>query len=143
MTERPGTIRVLIAEDAPIVRHALASLLAAEPGIELVAAAGDAEEAVEKAAATRPTVALVDVRMPGGGGSRAARGIRRACPSARVVALSAHDDARAVADMRASGARAFVLKGSPAADIVAAIRRAAAAPVVDLASENPTVELPD
>src|SRR5436190_21811152 len=68
-------IRVLIAEDEPGVRQALAELITGESSLELVAAAGHATQAVELAQAHRPDVALLDVKMPGGGGQRAAKGI--------------------------------------------------------------------
>src|SRR5207247_4822139 len=69
------SIRVLVAEDAPVVLRALAALISADPALELVGTAEDAVEAIELARATRPDVAIVDVKMPGGGGSRATREI--------------------------------------------------------------------
>jgi EAL domain-containing protein (putative c-di-GMP-specific phosphodiesterase class I) len=116
---------VLIAEDERTLRNALASFLDGEDGIELVAAASDAEEAVELAAQHRPDVALLDVRMPGGGGPAAARGIRSASPQTRVVALSAYNDRASVLEMLRAGASGFLVKGAPAADILEAIFAAA------------------
>src|SRR2546426_12162396 len=90
--ETVESIRVLVAEDAPVVRQALAALLSAEPGLELVGAAEDAVEAIELARRELPDVAIVDARMPGGGGARAVREILLHSPSTVVVALSAHTD---------------------------------------------------
>ena len=73
-----------------------------------------------------PDVALVDVRMPGGGAS-AARGIKARSPGTRVLAFSAHDDALTMRQMFEAGADGYVVKGSPVAEIIAAISRAAAA----------------
>jgi EAL domain-containing protein (putative c-di-GMP-specific phosphodiesterase class I) len=118
-------IRVLIAEDEPGVREALAELVATEPSFEVVGAAGDAVEAMELARTLRPDVAVVDVKMPGGGGQRAAKGIRAASPQTRVLALSAYDHRTYVLEMLEAGAVGYVVKGTPAAQILEAIRASA------------------
>ena len=74
-TRTASRIRVLIADDEPAIREALADLLASEETLELVAVATDTDEAIEAARQTMPDVALLDVKMPGGGGPRAAREI--------------------------------------------------------------------
>jgi len=76
-------ISVVIADDLPLVVDALTELLGGDPSIVVVATANDAVAAVEAAAATRPDVALLDVRMPAGGGGVAARGIREVSPTPR------------------------------------------------------------
>src|SRR5947209_4677806 len=111
-------IRVLVAEDAPVVRQALAALLAAEPGVELVGAAEDAVEAIELARRELPDVAIVDARMPGGGGARAVREILLHSPSTVVVALSAHTDRESVFEMLDAGAVDYIIKGTPAKQIL-------------------------
>lgn len=116
------SIRVLVAEDAPVVRRALAALISADPGLELVGTAEDAVEAIELARATRPDVAIVDVKMPGGGGSRATREILWHSPQTRVLALSAHAERDCVLEMRAAGAACYMLKGMPAHQILRTIR---------------------
>src|SRR5256885_17032949 len=78
-------VRVLIADDDREIRAALAGLIATEASLDLVAEAKDADEAVELARRLRPDVALVDVRMPGGGGPRATPAIRSRCPPAQGV----------------------------------------------------------
>jgi EAL domain-containing protein (putative c-di-GMP-specific phosphodiesterase class I) len=118
------TIRVLIAEDEVAVRAALAELISAEEGFQLVGAAGDAEEAISVAAQVLPDVALVDVKMPGGGGQRAAREIRSTSPDTRVIALSAYDDRGTVFEMLRAGASGYLVKGVPAGEILETIRRA-------------------
>ena len=85
-------IRVLVADDDDHVRGALADIVRGEPSLALVALASDAEEAIDAAVREHPDVALVDVRMPGGGGPEAARMIRQRAPGTRVMALSASDD---------------------------------------------------
>ncbi|MFB3739659.1 MAG: EAL domain-containing protein [Candidatus Velamenicoccus archaeovorus] len=116
---------MLVADDHPKTRRALADLVGAEPSLELAGVAHDAEGAVRLADRHRPDVALIDVRMPGGGGVRAARGIRRRSPGTRVVAFSAYGDLVSVAEMLRAGADSYLVKGSSRAEIVDAIRHAA------------------
>lgn len=116
-------IRVLIAEDDPDVRAALSELVDAEDGLDLVGVAADATEAIDLAEQEGPDVAVLDVRMPAGGGARAATEIRDRAPSTRILALSAHDDRPSVLEMLQSGAVGYLVKGSSAEEIVGAIRR--------------------
>ncbi len=118
-------IRVLIADDEPDVRGALAELIGYEDDLDIVASAGDPDEAASLAASTAPDVALVDVKMPNGGGPRAAREILRRSPRTRVLALSAYEDRDTVLAMLGAGAVGYLVKGTPAEDIVGAIGRAA------------------
>jgi PAS domain S-box-containing protein len=117
-------IRVLLAEDEEPLRSAISDLVTSEPGLEMVGAVGDASEAIELAAATMPDVALVDVRMPGGG-AEAAKGIREASPGTQVVALSAYEDRATVLELLDAGAVAYLVKGISPAEIVEAVHRAA------------------
>lgn len=117
-------VRVLIADDEPEVRAALAELISSEDDLEVVAAAGDADEAVELTIAKSPDVALLDVKMPAGGGPRAAREIIRTSPQTRVLALSAYDDKATVMEMLRAGAVGYLVKGTSADDIVTSIGRA-------------------
>jgi len=120
-----GKIRVLIADDEPSVREALADLIATEPTLELVGMAEDAGQAAELAVAHHPDVAIVDVKMPGGGGPRATRDIRRGSPRTKVIALSAYGDRGTVLEMLRAGASAYLVKGSPSDEILVAIQRTA------------------
>jgi EAL domain-containing protein (putative c-di-GMP-specific phosphodiesterase class I)/AmiR/NasT family two-component response regulator len=111
-------IRVLVADDEPAVRAALAELIETEDTLELVGTARDAQEAIELAIRERPDVALLDVKMPAGGGPRAAREIRIASPQSRVVAISAYEDRTSVLEMLRAGAVGYLVKGTRAAEIV-------------------------
>jgi EAL domain-containing protein (putative c-di-GMP-specific phosphodiesterase class I)/CheY-like chemotaxis protein len=117
-------IRVLIADDEAELRGALADLIASEDDLELVGAGGDADEAIELARFNRPDVALVDVKMPAGGGPRAAREILRTSPQTRVLALSAYEDRTTVLEMLRAGAVGYLVKGTAPEEIVRAIDRA-------------------
>jgi len=114
-------ISVLIADDLPLVVDALTELLGGDPSIVVVATANDAVAAVEAAATARPDVALLDVRMPAGGGGVAARGIREVSPHTKIVALSAQFDRASVVDMVRAGAIGYLIKGSAPGEIIAAI----------------------
>ena len=96
-------IRVLVADDEETVRDVLEALLGLEPEIDLIDSGADTETAIELACKELPDVALVDVRMPGGGGPRATREIVRKSPPARVVALSADQDVTTVLTMLRAG----------------------------------------
>jgi signal transduction histidine kinase len=119
----PDRITVLIAEDEPAVRSALADLIRTDDELELIGAVGDADQAIDLAGRHRPDVALLDVKMPAGGGPRASREIRALSPHTRVVALSAYEDRATVLEMLRAGAAGYLVKGTSAGEIVEAIRR--------------------
>ncbi len=116
-------IRVLIAEDESAVREALVDLVSSDPSMEVVGTARDAAEAIDVAKREKPDVALIDVKMPAGGGSRAAQEIRRESPHTHVVALSAYEDRRTVLEMLRAGVVAYVVKGTGSEEILYTIRR--------------------
>ena len=118
-------IRVMIADDEDSVRSTLSSLLSSEPDIVVVGEASDAEGAIEMAASRRPAVAVLDVRMPHGGGLRAASEITERSPETRVLALSGLEDADSILEMIDAGASAYVSKGDDTEKIIEAIHRLA------------------
>jgi DNA-binding NarL/FixJ family response regulator len=116
------SIRVLVADDQSLVRAGFRMLLAGEPEIEIVAEASNGLEAVDKAARFRPTVVLMDIRMPELDGLEATRRILAADPAARVLVLTTFDlDEYVYAALRA-GASGFVLKDDPPEQLLDAIR---------------------
>jgi len=117
-----ATVRVLIADDDPVMRMLLSAVINADPALELVAAAEDATQAIALAAEHTPDVVLLDVEMPGGGGPHAAREIRAQQPGTRILALSAHETGPARAQMAAAGADGYVIKGMPPGEIAQALR---------------------
>lgn len=122
-TEAPEPIRVLIADDDEMNRQTIAEIVERSDALELVGIAKDADEAIRIASLQRPDVVLLDVRMPGGGGPRAAREIRLRSPGSRIVALSAFGDDRSIDAMLANGAISYLMKGVSLPDIVDAIVR--------------------
>ncbi len=107
------------------MREALADLVRTDPRLELVGAAADAREAAEMAAQTRPDVALVDVRMPGGG-VQAVQAIRTRSPRTQIVALSASGTPADVLEMLRAGAAGYLVKGMAPGDVLDALHRVAA-----------------
>jgi len=115
-------VSVLICDDDRSVGVALKEVIDTQPDLSVAAIALDGVEAVALAREHAPAVAIVDVRMPGGGGAQAARAIREHSPGTQIVAYSAHNDDEAIEEMKRAGASVYLVKGIPARDIVAAIR---------------------
>ena len=122
---RDGAIRVLIVDDHDLFRVGLASLLNAQPDIEVVAQASGGRMGVRLADELRPDVVLMDVRMPDLEGPEATREILERHPSARVVALTVVSDEADVAEVLQAGACGFLAKDSPINGVVLAVRAAA------------------
>jgi DNA-binding NarL/FixJ family response regulator len=151
-------IRVLVADDQPLVREGLMTLLQVSAGIEPVAAATDGEEAVALAARHRPDVVLMDLRMPRLDGVEATRRIRAARPETEIVVLTTHADDQSILGALHAGARGYLTKDAGIAEISRAIHAAAAhqalldpavqdrllaAATVATARLAPVAELPD
>ena len=115
-------ITVLVADDHRIVREGLVGILTADPGIRVVGEASDGAEAVEKAAKLRPDVVLLDISMPRLNGLEAARRIREANPSVRILVLTMYDDEEYVLKMARAGVSGYLLKESAASELLAGIR---------------------
>jgi two-component system NarL family response regulator len=119
-------LRVLIADDNSLFVTALAGLLGAEQSIEIVGRAGDGEEAARLASELAPDVLLMDLSMPRVDGFEATERVRAAAPKTAVVVLTDSLDSGDVARAREAGAVGYVTKDRILADLVAAIRSAAA-----------------
>lgn len=115
-------IRILLTDDHTLFRQSLRNLLAAEPDIEIAGEAANAGEAVAKAAETRPDLVLMDIGMPGLSSFEATRQIRRDRPEARVMFLTMYDDEDYLAECMEVGASGYVLKDSPAEQLLSGIR---------------------
>ncbi len=114
-------IRLLLAEDLPVVREGLRALLEETGRFRVVAEVADGLAAVEQLLALRPEVALFDVGLPGQSGIAATRASRAVWPEARILMLSVHRDAEYVRAALEAGAAGYVLKWTPSATLLAAL----------------------
>ena len=119
-------IRVLLADDEPSVRRGLQMRLALEPDIEVVGEAPDGDAVVALAEELHPDVVVMDIRMPGLDGLRAARRLLDLVPETSVVILTLHDDPHARVMAGAASCAGFVGKHEPSEALLHAIRCAAA-----------------
>ena len=119
-------VRVMIADDHPLVRSGLRALLERDGEFQVIAEAADGYEAIDLAVLHKPDVILLDVGMPRLSGPDAAQSISQKHPAARIVMLSMHSDEAYVLRALKAGARGYLLKASPEADVLAAIRAVAA-----------------
>jgi DNA-binding NarL/FixJ family response regulator len=117
-----GKIRILVADDHPMLREGLVAVLATQPDFEVVGEAADGAETVRLAQKLRPDVILLDLEMPETDGIAALEGLREAGSEARAVVFTAYDtDERILGALRA-GARGYLLKGASRAEIFSAVR---------------------
>lgn len=119
--EASPPVRVLVADDQKIVREGLVSLIGLLPGIEVVGAAADGEDAVRQAAALKPDVVLMDLNMPRCNGVEATERLREELPGTRVVVLTTYSDDAWVFSALQAGARGFLTKDVGAEEIRRAI----------------------
>lgn len=125
MNEQPtGPIRVMIADDEPMVREALTEYLASATDIEVVGAFATGDDAVTEALALAPDVVLMDIRMPIVDGIAATKTITDANANIRVVMLTTFDEDEVIADAFAAGAAGYLLKTTRSAALIEAVRAA-------------------
>jgi len=120
------TIRVLLADDQPLIRTALQMVITDTDDIEVAGEAGTGAEAVELAGSLRPDVVVMDIRMPGLDGIEATRRITASADPARVVVLTTFDDDEYVYAALRAGASGFLVKDMALEEILAALRTVAA-----------------
>ncbi len=115
-------IRILITDDHTLFRQGIKTLLAAESDIEIVGEASNGAEAVEKVTELRPDIVLMDIGMPGLSSFEATRQIKKARPDTKVLFLTMYDDEDYLVQCMEVGASGYVLKDSPAQQLLAALR---------------------
>jgi len=119
------TVTVLIADDHPVVREGLRGMLAGEPDIEVLAEAGDGQEAARLAASLRPDVVLMDLRMPGTDGVEATRLIAKHDAAPAVLVVTTYDTDIDIIRAVEAGAKGYLLKDTPRGELIRAVRAAA------------------
>jgi len=123
-------IRIVVADDHPIVRAGIVGLLETASGIEVVGEAADGAEAVALAEAERPDLVLMDLRMPGVDGASATASIVAAGTGTRVLVLTTYETDDHILAAIEAGASGYLLKAAPQAEILAGIRAVAAGETV-------------
>jgi len=117
-----GKIRILIADDHAVVREGTRQILEQESDLEVVAEAGDGEEAVKLSGSSKPDVAIIDIAMPKLDGIEATRQIKALYPTIGVLILSAYDDDQFVFSLLEAGAAGYLLKSVRGSELIDAVR---------------------
>ena len=114
-------IRLMLVDDHEVIRVGLKTFLQTQPDFEVVAEAGNGEDAIDRAMESHPDVILMDITMPGVDGMEATRRLRVLCPKCLVLALTVHDDKQYLMQMLAAGASGYITKQAAAEELVEAI----------------------
>jgi DNA-binding NarL/FixJ family response regulator len=129
VTRDPGSIpalRVLLADDHPVVLAGVKALVMADEGLEVVGEASDGPSALRMANELKPDILILDISMPGLNGVKVAETLRTSCPNCRVLALTVHEDRGYLRQLLELGVAGYLLKRSAAEELVRAIRAIAA-----------------
>jgi len=118
----PNPIRIIVADDHPVVRDGLVAILGTQPDFEVVGEAGNGSEAVEHALTLRPDVILLDLEMPELDGVEVLRRLRESSPEVRAIVFTAFDTDERILGAVQAGAQGYLLKGVPRKELFDAVR---------------------
>ena len=124
MSDETGlrALRIVVADDHPIVRDGIRSLIDAQEGMSVVGEAGDGAEALQVVAMLAPDVLVVDMSMPQLNGAQVTRRVRQNWPAVRVIALTVHDDRDYLAQLLNAGVSGYIVKRAASSELIRAIR---------------------
>lgn len=132
--ERTDNITIMLADDHPLLRQALRSVLEKKPDFEIVAEASDGEEAVRLAVELVPNVVIMDIGMPKLNGLEATRQIKAKCPNIAILVLTVHDDSEHILSILEAGAAGYLTKSVFGDEVIHAVRGVVAGETVLSAS---------
>jgi len=118
-------VRIVLADDHPLIREAIGHLVSSTPEFELVGEAANGKECLERVQELRPDILVLDIAMPEMNGEQVAREIRRRCPEVKVIALSGYTDRQFVHAMTKAGAKGYVVKSASGRELIHALRAVA------------------
>ena len=111
-------MKILVADDSPLVRRGVIATITGEPGMEICGEAGDGNEAVRKTRELNPDLVLLDIRMPGPSGLETAKLLRKEFPQVKILIMSLHDTNTLAPKAREAGADGCVDKARLSLDLV-------------------------
>lgn len=126
MSTGNGKIRVILADDHPVVRDGLAAIVNQQPDMQVVAEAGDGDEAIQMYRAHHPHVMVLDLRMPRRDGASVVQQILAEDPKARLLIMTTYDGDEDIFRSLSQGAKGYLLKDAPRQEILSAIRAVSA-----------------
>jgi len=118
-------VRIVLADDHPLIREAIGHLVSNTPEFELVGEAANGKECLARVQELRPDILVLDIAMPEMNGEQVTRELRRRCPGVKIIALSGYTDRQFVRAMTKAGAKAYVVKSASGRDLIHALRAVA------------------
>jgi DNA-binding NarL/FixJ family response regulator len=118
-------VRIVLADDHPLIREAIGHLVGSVPEFELVGEASNGEECLALVEELRPDILVLDIAMPGMSGEQVARELRDRWPDVKIIALSGYTDRQFVRAMTTAGAKAYVVKAASGRELIHALRAVA------------------
>lgn len=116
-----STLKILLADDQKLIQQKLQQMLSPKANLQVVGTAGDGERAIALVESLNPDVVLIDIEMPRMNGIEAAKIIDRRFPNCKILVLSSHENPEYVQQIISAGADGYILKNTPAEDLVTAI----------------------
>jgi DNA-binding NarL/FixJ family response regulator len=118
-------VRIMLADDHPLIREAIGHLVSSAPEFELVGEVADGKECLTRVEELQPDILVLDIAMPEMNGEQVARELRHRCPNVKIIALSGYTDRQFVRAMTKAGAKAYVVKSASGRELIHALHAVA------------------